>query len=308
MQPKFYQKILTLFQKKSPKTNRRRPLIEDWLIGRRLHLESKRCFWTTDQFKKITTELATRLSQDLPNPPTSPIKAAHLREYARFFAAFPHARFIYPELSRSHYRLLTRLRDPKERDFYLDQARYQHWTTAQLKRQIRANAYQREAIPTETTKPAIVPSLPPLKSPYLLEFLKIDPKKRFKERDLEDALIRNLSDFLLELGNGYTFVARQKLLATLSGKKFFVDLVFYNYLQKCFVLIDLKAEPLDHRALGQMDMYLRLFDYYWRQPDDNPTVGLILCPKIDPIFHKFSLLNAKNKVFASTFQLTINNE
>jgi predicted nuclease of restriction endonuclease-like (RecB) superfamily len=303
MTHQFYQKIRSLFEKENP-TATRRSVLESWLIGRRLHLESKRRFWISAEFKAITTELAQRLNTDLLLSQNRPVKNTDLRTYAQLFAAFPNARFIHPELSFSHYRQLLRLKVTKERNYYLHQARQQHWTTAQLRRQIHADTWQRQTKSEELTAASTACQLPEIKSPYLLEFLKINPKKPYKERDLETALVRNLADFLLELGNGYTFVARQKLLATLSGKKFFVDLVFYNHLQKCFVLIDLKAEPLDHRALGQMDMYLRLFDYYWRQPDDNPTVGLILCPKIDPIFQKFSLLNAKNQVFASTFQLT----
>ena len=304
MTHQFYQKILTLFQKENPAATRR-TILESWLIGRRLRLESKRRFWTTTEFKAILTKLAQRLNQDLLSAQNRPIKVTDLKTYARLFEAFSSARFIHPELSFSHYRQLLRLKVSKERHYYLRQAHQQHWTTAQLRRQIHVGSWQRQARVTELATATTASQLPEIKVPYLLEFLKIDPKKPYKERDLENALVNNLADFLLELGNGYTFVARQKLLATLSGKKFFVDLVFYNYLQKCFVLIDLKAEPLDHRALGQMDMYLRLFDYYWRQSDDNPTVGIILCPKIDPIFQKFSLLNAKNQVFASTFQLAV---
>lgn len=121
------------------------------------------------------------------------------------------------------------------------------------------------------------------------------------ELALETALMKKLPQFLLELGNGFAFVAQQKLIATTSGKKFYIDLVFYHYLQKCFVLIDLKATALDHRALGQMDMYIRLFDHYWRSETDNPTKGIILCPKIDPVFEEFSLLKQHQNLYAATY-------
>lgn len=147
-----------------------------------------------------------------------------------------------------------------------------------------------------------------IKDPFVLEFLDLEPDRTFLEQELEVALLDKLQQFLMELGKGFAFVARQKRINTATGKNFFIDLVFYHFILKCFILIDLKAGELNHGDIGQMDMYVRLYEDKWRQPDDNPTLGLILCSEKDQTIVKYSLLQESAQLFASRYQLHLPTE
>ena len=147
-----------------------------------------------------------------------------------------------------------------------------------------------------------------IKDPYVLEFLGLKDNTDFRESELEQAIIDKLQDFLLELGKGFAFVGRQYRLTTETGKHFYADLVFYNYILKCFLIVDLKAEPLTHQDIGQMDMYIRFFEDNIRQKSDNPTIGLILCTEKDRTIVKYSLLNDSNQIFASKYMLYLPTE
>jgi predicted nuclease of restriction endonuclease-like (RecB) superfamily len=222
---------------------------------------------------------------------------------------------FHPNLTWSHYRALMRVEDEKIRDFYETEAVRCGWDKRTLERQIATLFYERllkssnksvmlknVASKSEKLEPVDV-----LKDPYILEFLNLPDTPELHESKLEEALIANLQKFLLELGRGFSFVARQKHIR-IGSKDFFVDLVFYNYLLKCFLLIDLKVGDLTHQDIGQMDGYVRLFEEQFRAPDDNPTIGLILCSHKDDAIVHYSVLNENKKLFASRYKLVLPGE
>ena len=215
-----------------------------------------------------------------------------------------------PQLSWSHYRALMRVEDPEARAFYEREAVECGWSKAQLERQIHTAYYQR--ILSNRGKAGLVaagrdrlPGEPVdagqlLKAPYVLEFLGLPDSKDLHESALEEAIINNLQAFLLELGKGFSFVARQKHVR-FGEDDFYVDLVFYNYILKCFLLIDLKMGPLTHRDVGQMDGYVRLYEDSFKVPGDNPTIGLILCADKSEAVAKYSILSEGRRIFASKY-------
>ena len=215
-----------------------------------------------------------------------------------------------PRLSWTHYRALMRVQDRGARDFYEQEAIECGWSTTQLDRQIQSSYYQRIlahqgetgiADPKrERLRGEPVPAGEVLKSPYVLEFLDLPDSPSLHESDLEQAVIDNLQNFLLELGRGFSFVARQKHIR-FDGKDYYIDLVFYNYQIKCFVLIDLKIGDLTHADVGQMDGYVRLFEERFKVPGDNPTIGLILCSSKGKAVAKYSVLSESRQIFASEY-------
>lgn len=215
-----------------------------------------------------------------------------------------------PLLSWSHYRALMRVEDAEARDFYEREAAECGWSKAQLERQIQSSYYQRilanrgEAGLAATERERL-PGQPidagdVLKSPYVLEFLGLPDAPELRESAFEQAIIDNLQSFLLELGKGFSFVARQKHIR-FDDEDFYVDLVFYNFILKCFLLIDLKIGKLTHRDVGQMDGYVRLFEDQFKAPDDNPTIGLILCSDKSEAVAKYSVLSEGRQIFASKY-------
>lgn len=224
---------------------------------------------------------------------------------------------LRPELTWTHYRLLIRVENPKAREYYLNEAADQNWSTRALERQINSLYYERmlmsrDKAPVleemrEKTAPLTHAPGDFIKDPYVLEFLGLKDSPGFRESDLEQAIISKLQSFMLELGKGFAFVARQQRIST-ETKDFFVDLVFYNYLLKCFVLIDLKSGELTHQDIGQMDMYVRLYEDTIKGPDDNPTVGIILCTEKDETVVKYSVLKENKRLFASKYRLYLPSE
>ena len=223
---------------------------------------------------------------------------------------------FHPHLSWSHYRALMRVDKPEARDFYENEAAECGWTKRQLERQIRSLFYERllmskdkEGLLLEVRKEKDNSFTPVdvLKDPYILEFLDLPDTEKLYETDLESAILNNIQYFLLELGKGFAFVARQKRIST-ETKEFLIDLVFYNYHLQFFLLIDLKTGELTHQDVGQMDMYVRMFDDLKRGEDDNPTVGLILCTEKDRTIVKYSVLNENKQLFASKYMLYLPSE
>lgn len=243
--------------------------------------------------------------------------ASNLRYMRLFYQAFPNCDALRHELSWTHYRLLLRVDEGAARDWYANESVIQNWSTRQLERQIGTLYYERllvskdrKAVKKEATEKLIqVPPSPRdfVRDPVLLEFLGLPGTGRLLESRLEDALLEHLQSFLLELGKGFAFVARQQRIST-ESKDFYIDLVFYNYLLKCFVLFDLKTEELTHQDIGQMDMYVRLYDDQKRNPDDNPTVGVILCARKDETVVRYSVLHGNEKLFASKYKLVLPSE
>lgn len=224
---------------------------------------------------------------------------------------------VRQELSWSHYRLLIRVEKPEARTWYMNEAAEQNWSVRVLERQINSLYYERLKMSRdkkavvkemqEQTKPLAASSPDFIKDPYVLEFLDLRDKHSFRESDLEQAIIGKLQAFMLELGRGFAFVARQQRIST-ETKDFFIDLVFYNYLLKCFVLIDLKTGELTHQDIGQMDMYVRLYEDKYKSSDDNPTIGIILCTDRDETVVKYSVLKENKQLFASKYKLYLPSE
>ena len=200
-----------------------------------------------------------------------------------------------------------RLDDEKERQYYLQEASGQNWSSRLLERNIKSGYYRRLlSSQNESTNPA-EETLDFIKDPYVLEFLDIPDDLTGKESILESSIISHLQKFLLELGKGFSFVARQMRVST-ETSHFYVDLVFYNYLLKCFVIVDLKTEKLTHQDIGQMDMYVRMFDELKRAADDNPTLGIILCTDKDEAMVKYSVLKESKQLFASKYKTVLPTE
>jgi len=230
----------------------------------------------------------------------------------KIYLSFPNSHALRDQLSWTHYRLIIKVENVEKRDFYIQECITSNWSTRQLERQINSFYYERLLSTQEENKDEVrneVKSLEQskainemIKDPYVLEFLDLKENKKFLEKDLERGLIDNLQEFLLELGKGFSFVGRQRRI-TAEGEHFYVDLVFYNYLLKCFVLIDLKLGKLTHRDIGQMDFYVRYYEEKIKGEDDNPTIGIILCSEKNETIVKYSILEESKQIFASKYML-----
>ena len=241
----------------------------------------------------------------------------NLRAMRQFSASFPIRHALRAELSWTHYRLLVRIEDVTQREFYERECVDAGWTSRQLERQINSFYYARLLATQKSGHDkvrgeiqALEPKTSPdfiLKDPYVLEFLDLKENRDYLESDLEQALIGQLQGFLLELGKGFSFVALQKRI-TSDGEHYYIDLVFYNFILKCFVLIDLKTGKLTPQDVGQMDFYVRLFEDKFRQADDNATIGIILCSARDENVVRYSVLAEKENLFASKYKLYLPTE
>lgn len=238
----------------------------------------------------------------------------HMRTFSQYF---PIWNAVRTELSWTHYRNIFRVETDAARHWYAQEAASQNWSTRALDRQIGTLYYERllasrDRQPVQHEAATQISALPKtprefVRDPILLEFLGLPETGRLLEVDLEQALINKLQGFLLELGKGFAFVARQMRIST-ETKDFYIDLVFYNYLLKCFVLFDLKAGELTHQDIGQMDMYVRMINDLKRAPDDNPTVGIILCAGKDASVVRYSVLHENEQLFASKYKLVLPSE
>ena len=237
-----------------------------------------------------------------------------MRQFYNLFS-IPHT--LCSQLSWSHYRLLIRIDNDDRRAFYKRECVECNWSVRQLERQINSFYYERllatqkrerESVRNEiqTLAPKIDPDYI-LKDPYILEFLDLKENRKYHESEIELALIDRLQEFLLELGKGFSFVARQQRI-TLDGDHYFVDLVFYNFILKCFVVVDLKAGKLTYQDIGQIDFYVRYFDDQVKMLEDNPTLGIILCADKNEAMVKYSVLSDKENLFASKYMLYLPSE
>lgn len=231
--------------------------------------------------------------------------------------AFPISYALRRELSWTHYCLLIRVKNEDARNYYMNEAAGQNWSTRTLERQINSLYFERllssinkKALIQQTEKEAAQdkPSiLDFVKDPYVLEFLQLQPNATLYEKELETELLNKLQLFLLELGKGFSFVARQQRISA-EEEHFYIDLVFYNYILKCFVLVDLKVGKLSHQDIGQMDLYVRYYEDQIKQDSDNPTIGLILCTEKKETIVKYSVLNESKQLFASKYKLYLPTE
>ena len=255
--------------------------------------------------KKLLEYLSEKLTKEFGKGFT----VANLKNMRQFYRTFPIRQTVSSELSWSHYTLLMRIEDEKSRNFYANECKKANWSVRQLKRQIGTFYYERllasqdeEAVAKETELPGKVEPKDIIRDPYVLEFLGLEGNTSFYEKDLEQAIIDHLQKFLLELGRGFSFVARQQKI-TFDGRHFFIDLVFYNYILKCFVIIDLKLGDLTHQDLGQMQMYVNYYTRELMNEGDNPPIGIVLCADKSEQVVKYTLSEDNNQVFASKYKL-----
>lgn len=232
---------------------------------------------------------------------------SNLRNFRTFYQSFPIRDTLRHELSWSHYRLLIRTESAEKLNYYLNETIENNWNVRDLKRQINSLTFERVIQhPTEQSKQK--PDIQSvLKDPYIFEFLGLNPNEKNSEKDIETAIIDHIQRFLMEFGKGFAFVARQQHIVT-DTSDFFIDLVFYNYILKCFVIIDLKVGELMHQDIGQIDMYVRMYDDIKRSEDDYPTIGILLCTEKDETIVKYSVLNDKNNLFASKYLMYLPKE
>lgn len=282
-----------------------------WAIGKRIVEEeqggSAQATYGSGLLKELSKNLSAEFGQGF--------SLANLKNFRKFYLTYPEKGKSYTLcslLSWSHNRLIMREPDEPARLYYLTESKKQNWSVRDPQRQIKTNTFQRllSTEPKATAELSLSPRdkiLSQLKDPYILEFLNLSEDPRLHEKDLETALITDLQKFLLELGGGFSFVARQMRIST-ETSHFYLDLVFYHYVLKCFVVVDLKTEKISHQDIGQMDMYVRMFDDLKRGADDNPTIGLILCADKDETMVQYSVLKESEKLFASKYRLHLPTE
>ena len=258
--------------------------------------------------KAVLQALSVRLTEEFGKG----FSVRTLQQMKQFYLTFPNTNALRSQLTCTHYRLLLKLEDDKARQWYMNEAVASAWSSRQLERQISTLYYER-LLSSSNKEPVIKEAnelMKPLaaeefiKDPYVLDFLDLKNYPSLHESDLEQALIDKLQEFLLELGRGFCFVARQKLMRY-EDEDFYLDLVFYHSILKCYVLIDLKIGKLTHGDVGQMDSYIRMFDNLYKNVDDNPTIGLILCSQKNEAIVQYSVLNDAKQVFASKYKLTL---
>jgi predicted nuclease of restriction endonuclease-like (RecB) superfamily len=263
--------------------------------------------------KRLLADLAASLTAEFGKG----FDASNLRYMRLFYQAFPIRDALRHELSWTHYRSLLRLEDSAARTWYMNESADQNWSSRALDRQIGTLYYERllasqdrQSVRAEAAANLSTLPLTPrdfIRDPVMLEFLGLPNTGRLLESRLEDVLIGHLQSFLLELGKGFAFVARQQRIST-ESKDFYLDLVFYNYLLQCFVLFELKTGEFTHQDIGQMDMYVRMYDDLRRGPQDNPTVGIILCAQKDKSVVRYSVLHGHEQLFASKYQIVLPTE
>lgn len=286
-----------------------------WQIGKRIVEEEQggqeRAGYGEGLIKLLSKELCGEFGQGF--------SYANLKNFRQFYLSFPDGEKGYALrslLTWTHYRLIMRVENLKARDYYINECAEQNWSTRQLERNIKTFYFERllssQVKPSDVQQSSVSVtnesrSLDFIKDPMVLEFLGLPEDEKHAEEKIESALIQNLQAFLLELGKGFAFFGRQFRIST-ETKDFYIDLVFYNCLLKCFVLIDLKTTELTHQDVGQMDMYVRMFDDLKRQNDDNPTIGIILCASKDETIVKYSILKESEQLFASKYRLVLPTE
>ncbi len=312
--PELYQQIHGILQAARQQSYRavNTAMVEAyWQIGRRIVDHEQGGEARAAYGQGVLAALAARLTEDFGKGFTP----ANLRNFRQFYLTFTDEQIRYAlrsNLTWTHLRQLMRIDNLDARNWYMNEASQQGWSARALDRQIATLYYERllssqdKAALRQEASSLIAAQTPAdprdfIRDPYILEFIGAQPGATLFESELESGLIQQLQAFLLELGKGFAFVARQKHLRV-ENEDCFIDLVFYNYLLKCFVLIDLKIGKLAHQDVGQMDMYVRVFEEQYRAEGDNPTLGLILCSERNEAVAKYSLLAGSQQLFASRYR------
>lgn len=284
-----------------------------WEIGRRIVEEEQKGATRAEYGKGLIKQLSSELTAEFGKG----FSVDNLENMRKFYLTFSSSEMLSRKfsLSYSHYIFLTRISNENERKFYEIESASNNWTLKELKRQFDSGLYERLLLSTDKTKvkslaqTGQIIELPQdlIKDPYILEFVGLPILSSYSESELEQKLIDKLEEFLLELGKGFTFVARQKRI-TIDEKHFAVDLVFYNRLLKCFVIIDLKIGELKHQDIGQMMMYVNYFDRIEKQEDENGTIGIILCKDKSKTLVEMTLPKDNNQIYASKYLTVLPNK
>ncbi|MCJ8330283.1 MAG: DUF1016 domain-containing protein [Lentisphaeria bacterium] len=276
-----------------------------WEIGRLVVEDEQQGEQRADYGKQLLQALSRVLTQDFGKG----FDVTNLRNMRRFYLNFPIRETLSLELSWSHFNRLARIENPSAREWYAKETIEQFWSVRALDRQVCALYYERllaskdkQAVETEAIEkiqPLQDTAKNYLRDPYILDFLNLQDKT-YQESELEQAIVSNLQQFLLELGKGFAFVERQQRIR-FEDEDFYIDLVFYNFKLKCFLLVDLKLGKLKHQDVGQMDTYVRLYDQEKKEETDNPTIGLVLCSEKSEAVVKYSVLNDEKQLFAAKY-------
>jgi predicted nuclease of restriction endonuclease-like (RecB) superfamily len=284
-----------------------------WQIGRHIVELEQNGARRARYGKELLSTLANRLTADFGKG----FDETNLRKMRQFYQAFPIRDALRPELSWAHYRHLLRVDNDSARLWYMNESATQNWSSRALERQINTLYYERllasrdrGAVKQEAATHIQNMKARPrdfIRDPAVLEFLGLPNAGKLQESEIEQALIEQLQGFLLELGKGFAFIARQQRIST-DSKDLYIDLVFYNYLLKCFVIFDIKRGELTHQDVGQMDMYVRMYDDLKRGVEDGPTVGIILCAQKDESVVRYSVLEGNEQLFASKYKLVLPSE
>lgn len=282
-----------------------------WDIGKRIFEEEQEGKDRADYGKYLTEYIANELEPEY----GSGFSKRQIELFRQFYRNFPIANTVYSQLSWSQYKLLIRIDNQDKIAFYIAETVKNNWTVRQLERQIYSSLYERLllsndkesvlALAQNEKQPSDAKEI--IKDPMYLEFLGLKREASYYEKDLESAIITHLHDFLLELGNGFSFVARQKRIH-IEGDDFFVDLVFYNRLLQCFVIIEIKTHKLTHQDIGQLQMYVNYYDRIERLPYENPTIGILLCANKNDAVVKFTLPEDQKQIITSQYTLYLPTE
>jgi predicted nuclease of restriction endonuclease-like (RecB) superfamily len=281
-----------------------------WLIGKQIVGAQ-----AGNERAEYGTQLLKYLSEQLTRDFGKGFTITNLTYMRQFYTTFPIRHALRDKLGWTHYRLILKVMDETARNFYMDECVKSNWSTRQLERQINTHFYERllssrgkESVAAEIQKTAAPPDPKDfIRNPVVLEFLDVKPSPNLYEKDLETAVISHLQEFLLEMGRGFSFVARQKRIS-FDGRDFYIDLAFYHYILKCFVLIDLKMGDLTHQDLGQMQMYVNYYTREMMNDGDNPPIGIILCADKSEAIVRYTLAEDNRQVFASKYMLYLPTE
>lgn len=282
-----------------------------WHIGERIFNEEQQGKDRADYGNYLIKYLSEQLQPEY----GSGFSYRQLHRYRQFYRMFPIVSTLRTQLSWSHYKLLLSIDNEDKREYYIAETSKNNWSVRQMERQINSQLFERLLLSNDkesvlaVARNEVIPTNPNeiIKDPLVLEFLGLKRESAYYEKDFEQAIITNLQDFLLELGNGFSFVARQKRIH-LDGDEFFIDLVFYNRLLQCFVIFEIKTHKLTHEDLGQLQMYVNYYDRVEKVDHEKPTIGILLCADKNDAVVKYSLPENNNSILASQYQLYLPSE
>ena len=282
-----------------------------WKLGERIFIEEQKGQDRAEYGAYLLQNVALEIEKEF----GSGFSVRQLERARQFYLTYPIATALRTQLNWYQYRLLIQIDDKDKREYYELETANNNWTGRELERQINSGLYERLLLSNdkksvlEVARKERQPESPTeiIKDPMVLEFLGLKPDAAYYEKDLERALITNLQAFLLELGNGFSFVARQKRIL-LEDDEFFADLVFYNRLLRCFVIIELKTHKITHEDIGQLQMYVNYYDRNEKAPDENPTIGILLCADKNDLLVKYTLPENNSTILASKYQLYLPTE